>query len=132
MSACGPDQQHEQLHPEPTPAAVRARPTLWFRRSLLACLGGTGLLGIAALLFGSFGGLEARILLTTLLVGLYSVLCLGNLLSVDTGHAWVGRVGIGASTVALTLALARTWDVVSDDHHLGREFQVFAVCAVVG
>jgi hypothetical protein len=41
-------------------------------------------------------------------------------------------VGIGASTVALVVALARTWGITGDDHHLGREFQAFAVCAVVG
>jgi hypothetical protein len=132
MNACGPDEHHEQLRTELTPAVVRARPTRWFRRSLLACLAGTGLLGITALLFGSFGDLQTRTLLTTLLVGLYSVLCLGNLLSVGTGHSWVGRVGIGASTVALVVALARTWGITGDDHHLGREFQAFAVCAVVG
>jgi hypothetical protein len=98
----------------------------------LSCLAATGLLAICALLFGSFGELDARILLTTVLVGLYSVLCLGNLLSVGTGHAWVGRLGIAASTAALVLALTRIWGIYADDHHLGREFQAFAVCAVLG
>ena len=74
------------------------------------------LLGIVALLGGGFGDDEARVLLTTVIVGVEStvVLCLLTL----AGHRWVpvSWFGGAASVVATGAALALTWgDSAWDD-----------------
>jgi hypothetical protein len=106
-----------------------------FVRTLIGSLAGAGLLGIAALLLGSFGEVQLRILLTTVLVGAYSVLCLGALIVLGTRFAPVGIAGVTASSVALAQGLALTWVVDLDGgaavEFLARGFGVFAILGVV-
>jgi hypothetical protein len=117
-----------------TPAPVRARLRSAFVAALLCALVGGGLLGIAALAFGSWGELEVRVLLTTVLLGAYSVLCLGCLPVLGTRRAPVGRLGVGACSVALLLGLVLIWLVADNDGGEGaltlfRAFWVAAVAA---
>lgn len=104
-----------------------------FVRSLIASLAGTGLLGIGALLLGSFGELEARILLTTLLVGACSILCLAGLVVVGTKHGPVGVAGIVTASTALLLGVGLTWavDVDSDWSLIEVLVKAFVICGVL-
>ena len=67
-------------------------------------------LGIIALLGGGeFGEAEAKILLTTVIVGVESVALLCYLSVADRPTAWVGILGVGVSVVPFGLALWLTW-----------------------
>ena len=68
------------------------------------------LLGIVALLGGgAFGETEAKILLTTVIVGVESLAVLCYLSVADRPTAWVGIMGVGVSVVPFGLALWLTW-----------------------
>lgn len=113
----------------------RARLKTGFVRALLGSLAGTGLVGIGALILGEFGELEGRILTSTLLVGLYSLLCLAALVAIGRPHAPVGLAGIAASSIALALGVSLTWWVNEDFFDDGDGFVVlkaFGVFAVLG
>lgn len=91
------------------------------------------LLGIVALVGGrAFGSVEGRILLTTLLVGVVSVLVLCYLLTAGTRYQRVGVVGGAIVVVPLVTALFLVWyDYETDPPDaLGRTFGVGAVAAV--
>lgn len=91
------------------------------------------LLGIVALVGGrAFGSVEGRILLTTLLVGVVSVLVLCYLLTAGTRYQPVGVVGGAIVVVPLVTALFLVWyDYETDPPDaLGRTFGVGAVAAV--
>ncbi len=83
------------------------------------------LLGIVALLGGGdFGSTEARILLTTLIVGVQSVAALCYLSLADSArYRWVGIAGGATSLVASVLALILTWGA-DDSEPLLRAFFV--------
>jgi len=85
-----------------------------FRRIVLfvtiGCFSVAALLGVIALLGGGdFGETEARILLTTLLVGVTSVAVLCYLATAGTDHAPVGLVGAASAVPTLLLGLALVW-----------------------
>jgi hypothetical protein len=74
------------------------------------------LLGVLALLSGGdFGEGEARVLLTTLCVGITSVLSLCYLATADTAYRLVGVLGALAGLPTLAVSLLLTWTDVWDD-----------------
>ncbi len=90
------------------------------------------LLGILALLSGEFGDDQARVLLTTVIVGVEStvVLCLLAL----AGHPWVpvSWFGAAASVVATGAALALTWgDNAWDDGRWEDLLRLFGTSAIL-
>ena len=91
------------------------------------------LLGVIALLGGgAFGSVEGRILLTTLLVGVVSVVVLCYLLTAGTRHQAVGAVGGVVVIVALLSAMPIIWYDYETDvpAWLARTFGVSAVAAL--
>jgi hypothetical protein len=85
-----------------------------FRRLVLfltiGCFSVAALLGVIALLGGGdFGDTEARVLLTTLLVGVTSVAVLCYLATAGSDHAVVGLVGAGSAIPTLLIGLALVW-----------------------
>jgi len=85
-----------------------------FRRIVLFVTIGSfsvaALLGVIALLGGGdFGETEARILLTTLLVGVTSVAVLCYLATAGSTHAPVGLVGAASAVPTLLLGLVLVW-----------------------
>lgn len=91
------------------------------------------LLGVMALLSGGdFGSTEARILLTTLLVGVVSVHVLCYLATADGSYRVVGAVGGAAVLVPLVAGLVMIWAGWENDVPLalGRTFGVGTVVAV--
>lgn len=67
------------------------------------------LLGIVTLFTGEFGDVQAKILLTTLLVAAFAITALCHLAVVGRSLRIVGYVGIGASALALVLGLILIW-----------------------
>jgi hypothetical protein len=88
------------------------RPTLV--RGLLTCLSLTALLGIYAVLTASFDETGARVLTSTLLTGLYCLLCLADVSVLDTRYRAVGLVGLSAATTALAQGLVLVWSIGDD------------------
>lgn len=86
------------------------------------------LMGIAALLIGGFGDTEAKILLTTVIVGVESVAVLCYLTVANRRVWWVGAIGGVVSAVATVFALLFTWAIDFDDV-AGKTFAVTAVAA---
>jgi hypothetical protein len=86
----------------------------YFVKGLLVSLGVAGLLGIVALLSGEFGMLQGKILLTTLLVGIYSVLCLCCLTLAGKRYEVVALLGVIFSSVALVTGLMLVWIIFGD------------------
>jgi membrane associated rhomboid family serine protease len=91
------------------------------------------LMGVAALLRpGRFGDTEGRILLTTLVVGVVSVLTLCYLAPTGGRSRLVGAAGETAALVAAACALVFTWPLWQQDPGRGllRTFGVAAVAAL--
>lgn len=93
---------------------MRYAGTLSVRRAVIAVTVGSfataALLGIAALLIpGRFGGTQGRVLLTTLVVGVTSVLTLCYLAIGETRHRWLGVVGGVAAITSATCLLDIIW-----------------------
>lgn len=123
--------------PPARPSPVTGRVRRLFVGALIGSLCTTGLLGMVAVGAGSFGELEGRVLLTTLLVGVYSVLCLAGLVVVGRRHGWVGQVGIAFTSLALVCGLVLTWGVDEDvwgADNAWLEFvaRSFGFCAILG
>jgi hypothetical protein len=91
---------------------------------LLGCLGAAGLLGIWALLAGNgFGPTEGRILASTVLVGIFSVLSLGYLALTSKPYEWLGVPGAIASFIFVLLGLFLLW--VWPESGYERNWEVF-------
>jgi hypothetical protein len=83
---------------------------------LVVSLVATGLLAIGILLFAEFDDTSGRILATTGLIGLFSLLCLPAAALLDRGRAQrLAYVTIGTAGVGLVLTLALLWGDVSSD-----------------
>lgn len=80
-------------------------------RGLLTCLSLTALLGIVGVLSASFGETSVRVLVSTLLVGLYCMFCLADTSVLDTRYRAVGAAGISAASTALAQGLFLIWSV---------------------
>ena len=89
------------------------------------------LLGVLALLgSGDFGDGQARVLLTTLAVGVTSVAVLCYLATSETPYERVGAVGGVPALVALVAALMLIWgDNAFDDDGVGKTFGIAFVLA---
>ncbi|MGQ0843308.1 MAG: hypothetical protein ACT4QF_04155 [Sporichthyaceae bacterium] len=110
-----------------------AGPKTLLVRALLGCLAGTAALAIYAVLTASFDETAVRVLLSTLLVGLFCVLCLACLTVLDGRFRGVGAVGMLTATGALGSGLILTWG--ADDDWDGDALPIlirgFLLCAVV-
>lgn len=80
-------------------------------RGLLTCLSLTALLGIVGVLSASFGETSVRVLISTLLAGLYCMFCLADTSVLDTPYRAVGAAGISAASTALAQGLFLIWTV---------------------
>src|SRR5689334_3846435 len=94
----------------------------YFVRGLLGCLTATAVIGILALLTGSFDETGARVLGSTWLIGLFCMLSLADLTVLDTPRRAVGTAGIAGAAAALVAGLTFVWSV-SDDWNGTLEFE---------
>jgi hypothetical protein len=87
-----------------------------FALVLVLALSASALLAIAILLFGEFDETQARILVTTGLIGFYSLLSLPGGVLLDQGRfAVLAWPVIVLAVFAFALALTLTWGDVDDD-----------------
>lgn len=94
-------------------------------RLVIGSFGVAALFGVVALLGGgSFGETEARILLTTVIVGVESTAVLCYLAVAGGPWARLGALGGVASLVTFGVALALTWGVDGGDGAIVRVFGV--------
>lgn len=100
---------------------------------IIVSLGIAALFGIVTLLTGSFGEIQGKILLTTLLMAGFSITALCHLAVVGRALRVVGFVGIGVSVLAFitgALLIWRSWDNWNDTWEATlKAFAVFAILA---
>lgn len=79
---------------------------------LIASLVAAALVGAAIFVLGSAGDLEARVLLTVLLLGFFSLTGLCAAVRFERGLAWLGWLGILASVAGLAYSELLVWQIV--------------------
>jgi hypothetical protein len=79
---------------------------------LIASLVAAALVGAGIFVVGSAGDLEARALITVLLLGFFSLTGLSASLRLERGLAWLGWLGILASVGGLTYSELLVWEVI--------------------
>lgn len=79
---------------------------------LIVSLVAAAAVGAALVILGSTGDLEARVLLTVLLLGFFSLTGLCAAVRFERGLAWLGWAGILASLGGLTYSEMLVWEVV--------------------
>lgn len=79
-------------------------------KALLVCLGIAGLLGIWGLLAGEMGATQGRILISTVILSVFSVFALIYLAISDKPYRWLGAPGIVASAAMLLIGLFIIWN----------------------
>jgi len=105
----------------------------YFIKALIGSLIVAAGAGIVTLLFGTFDILQARILLTTLLIGIYSIICLCCMTAFSGRFAPWGLIGIGVSSLSLILGLIAAWmDFDTGWELFGQIVKYFAIFGIVG
>ena len=79
---------------------------------LIVSLVAAALVGAAIFILGSAGDLEARALLTVLLLGFFSLTGLCAAVRFERGLAWLGWIGILASLAGLIYSELLVWEIV--------------------
>lgn len=89
--------------------------------------------GILTLLVGTFELVQARILLTTLLIGVYSIISLCCMTVMSGRFAVWGVLGIGVTSLSLLLGLFAVWvDFESNWEVFSQILKYFAVFGILG
>lgn len=105
----------------------------YFVKALLGSLVVAAAAGIFTLLFGTFDIVQARILLTTLLIGIYSIVSLCCMTVFNGRCALWGLTGIGVASLSLVLGLFATWMEFDTSWDLfGQLVKYFAIFGIVG
>lgn len=100
--------------------------------AIIVSLSLTALVGIITLLTASFGEVQAKVILTTLLVAAFSITALCHLSVVERALRIVGWVGIGMSGLALILGTVLIWGSWSNWNETWDDvLKVFATVAVL-
>jgi len=76
---------------------------------IIVSLSVTALIGIITLLSASFGELQVRVMLSTLVIGAFSIIALCDLAIVGLRFRWSGLIGLALAVVALILTLVLIW-----------------------
>lgn len=100
---------------------------------IIASLSVAALIGIVALLFGTFTELQGRIMLSTLLIGVVSVLALCNLAGIDRAFRWISVTGLGVTALTLLSGLVLIWmdrSGATNDEWLWKTFGIAGIAAV--
>jgi hypothetical protein len=88
----------------------------------------TAVIGIITLLGGDLGQAQSRVMLTTLVVGAFSVLALADLAVAGRRFQWCGYVGIAAAVAGLVMGLYQVWS----ESELGETFwKSFGIATVL-
>jgi hypothetical protein len=96
---------------------------------IIVSLSITALIGIATLLGGDFGEVQGKIMMTTLVIGTFSVLALADLAVAGRRFEWCGYVGILAAFVGLVMGLYLVWAESDPGEGFWKTFGITAVVA---
>lgn len=96
---------------------------------IIVSLSITALIGIATLLGGDFGDVQGKIMMTTLVIGTFSVLALADLAVAGRRFEWSGYVGILAAFVGLVMGLYLVWTELRPGEVFWKIFGITAVVA---
>jgi hypothetical protein len=99
--------------------------------AIIASLVVSALMGILVILLGTFGTIQAKILLSTIVIGVFSITGLANIRNLESMHTSYRRfawLSIGFSLLAILFTLSIIW--VSVEHTPWRPTLVFFVLAV--
>jgi hypothetical protein len=77
--------------------------------AIIVSLSITALIGIVTILTGTGGDIQSKIILSTLVIGLFSVLALCDLAVFNRRYRVTGFLGIAAAVVALAMSLILIW-----------------------
>jgi uncharacterized membrane protein YfcA len=91
---------------------ARARVKRFLLVVLILSLVAAAVVGATIFIVGSAGDLEGRVLLTVLLLGLFSLTGLCAAVRLERGLAWLGWIGILVSLAGLAYSLLLVWEVV--------------------
>jgi hypothetical protein len=102
-----------------------------FLISLIASVATSALIGIGVLLLGNFGLLEVRILMTTMVITVVSVLGLacGAYIEIRAGKH-LPYAGIALSVIAGLMSFLVIWDVLDDDEIFIKMFLTVTLLAI--
>jgi hypothetical protein len=103
----------------------------YFITAIITSLVISALIGILVILLGSFGEIQARILLTTLAIGIFSITSLANLRNLESQHISYRRfaeLSIAFSLLAMLFTLSLIW--ISVEHTPWKPALTFFVLAV--
>ncbi|HYI32484.1 MAG TPA: epoxide hydrolase, partial [Glaciibacter sp.] len=98
--------------------------------AIIVSLSVTALVGIFALLFGTFNELQGRIMLTTALIGAVSILALCDLARIDRGFRWISVTGLAVTAVTLLAGLVLVWFDWSGGENLEALWKTFGLAGV--
>jgi hypothetical protein len=96
---------------------------------IIVSLSITALIGIATLLGGDFGEVQGKIMMTTLVIGTFSVLALADLAVAGRRFEWSGYIGILAAFVGLVMGLYLVWSASEPGAVFWKTFGITAVVA---
>ena len=97
---------------------------------LIGSVAVSALVGIGVLLFGNFGLIEVRILMTTLTVTITSILGLACGAYLESGRAkYLPWAGIVFSVIAALMSFLIIWDVLDDDEVFIKSFLTATILA---
>jgi hypothetical protein len=103
----------------------------YFITAIITSLVTGALIGILVILVGSFGEIQARILLTTLAIGVFSITSLANLRNLESVHRSYNRFAVLSilfSLLAMLFTLSLIW--ISVEHTPWKPTLVFFVLAI--
>lgn len=101
----------------------------WAVIAIIVSLSVTAVIGIVTLLGGSFGDVQSKVMLTTLVIGVFSVLALADLAVAGRRFQWSGYLGILTAAIALGMSLSMIWGEAWSHEAFWKTFGIIAVLA---
>lgn len=96
---------------------------------IIVSLSVAALIGIVTLLVGSFGDVQSKTMMTTLVVGLFSMLTLADLAVAGRRFQWSGYIGILAAVIGLVMGLYLVWTDAQPGEWFWKTLGIVAVVA---
>lgn len=101
----------------------------WAVIAIIVSLSVTAVIGIVTLLGGDFGDVQSKVMLTTLVIGVFSVLALADLAVAGRRFQWSGYLGILTAAIALGMSLYLIWGEDRSDEAFWKTFGIIVVLA---
>ncbi len=100
---------------------------------ILASLAASAAIGIAIFVLGDFGETQVKLLMTTLVIGGFSLTALANAAALAAGRGWalpLPYAGIAASILAAAMAYAMIWELGESGRRDDWDWRLLASLAI--